>query len=336
MAKHKKLRWINRLIGLALAVFAVWALWHFPWADTGRAIEHASVWPLLLAIVVNLAGLVARGWAWSLLLKPAAPHRLKIALEATLLGAAVASVSIAVAGEGSRVRFIARRDDVPPKLALAAIVWSRVIEGVALVGVLVVVPPLLHIPGQVRWLSLGAAVVVLIGAALLALRRRFSLSRHLPRFTRKAVETMKRIPLGGRRLTGPLLLSFAHWITQWATYHLAFVATGVSVPIAASFAAVVVANLAWVFRFTPGNIGVMQGSIALAMLPFGVPSGTAVVAGVLLQALQVIPTTALAATLIGVRGLGKLVREEEEAEQELDRDDDASGVSQDVGRGGGG
>ncbi len=315
--KHPILHWLNRAVGFGLAVFAVYAIWHFPWVQTRHALADASVWPLLLAIVVNLVGLIARGWAWHLLLQPAARHRLVIALEASVIGSALASVSIAVAGEGARARFVHRRDDVPMGLAVASIVWSRVIEGVALVLLLVAVPPFLHLPPATRWLQIGAIVAAGVAAIALALRRRFDLLAHAPGFARPALETMRRIPLGGRRLVGPLLFSLVHWATQWATYHLAFVAIGARPPIAASFAAVVIANLAWVFRFTPGNVGVMQGSIALAVLPFGIPGTTAIVAGVLLQSLQVIPTLLLAATLTGARGFRRMLAEEEIAEEQI-------------------
>lgn len=310
------LHWLNRLVGLGLAVFAVYAAWHFPWVETRAALRQATYWPLAIAIATNLLGLVARSWAWHLLLKPAAPNRLKIALEASLIGNALANVSIAVAGEGSRAKFIHRRDDVPMGLAVAAIVWSRVLEGVALLLLLLVVPVFLHLPSQLRWIHVGAAVVAAITAIVIALRRHFSLSRYLPGFLRTPLETMKKIPLGGRRLLGPLAFSLAHWITQVATYQLTFLALGVRLSMGAAFVAVVVVNLAWAFRFTPGNVGVMQGSIALSLLPFGVATTTSVLAGILIQALQVLPVIALAAFFTGIRGLGRLASEEEREERE--------------------
>ncbi len=306
------LHWLNRLVGVALAVFAVWAAWRFPWGETRAALEQATYWPLAIAVITNLLGLVARSWAWHLLLKPAAPNRLKIALEASLIGNALASVSIAVAGEGSRAKFISRRDDVPMGLAVAAIVWSRVLEGVALVLLLLLAPPFLHLPPQLRWIHLAGVIVALVALIVLALRQRFSLSRYAPGFLRAPVETMKKIPFGGPRLVGPLVFSLMHWITQVATYQLTFLALGVRLPLAGAFVAVVVANLAWAFRFTPGNVGVMQGSIALALLPFGIATTSSVLAGILLQALQVIPVIALAAFFAGIRGLGRLKSEEEE------------------------
>lgn len=311
MKRKRWLRWIARGIGVAIAAFAVHSAFSFPWTETVRALEGTSVAILALAILANLVAIAARGWSWHLLLKPAAPNRLRIAQEATLIGAAIGNVSVAVAGEGTRARFISRRDGVPAGLAVASIVWSRVVEAIALVAFLLVVPFFLHRTAQITWLQIGAVAAVLVWTGYLALRRRFSLSRFVPGFLHNLLEPMREIPVDRRRLLWPTALALVYWLTQWATYHLALRASGLAIPPGASFAAVVIANVAWVFRFTPGNVGVMQGSIALALLPFGVRAGPAVAAGLVLQALQVVPVVLFAAGLTGIRGLHHLVSIEE-------------------------
>lgn len=316
MTRKRALHWTLRIVGLAIVAFAVRAAATFPWREVGEALRAASPALIVLALVVNLVSLGARGWSWHLLLRPAAPNRFTIAQEATVVGAAVGSVSVSVAGEGTRARFISRRDGVPLSLALAAIVWSRVVESLGLVLVLVAVPFFLHPSAQIRWLQLGAGLVGLGWLLFLILRRRHGISGNLPGVLRAPLETMGRIPARGGRLLAPTLLALVNWFAQWATYHLAFEASGIPISISASFAAVVIANLAWVFRFTPGNVGVMQGSIALALLPFGVEPGRAVLGGLVLQAIQTIPILALAAALTGVRGLRALMRAERDEQVE--------------------
>jgi uncharacterized membrane protein YbhN (UPF0104 family) len=111
--------------------------------------------------------------------------------------------------------------------------------------------------------------------------------------------------LAGGALGWPLLLSVVNWLGQWLTYQLVFVASGLPVPPVASFLALVASNAGLLLRLTPGNVGVMQGAIALVLLPFGIPADRAVVAGLVLQAVQVLPVLALALLLTGGHGLGR-------------------------------
>ena len=102
--------WPAGLIGVALALkfFA-----GFPWRVTVAALFAADPWLLAVALVVNLSSLVAKGWAWHLILKPVAPHTWRAAQEANLVGSAVNDLSVAVAGEVARVHLIAREAGVP-------------------------------------------------------------------------------------------------------------------------------------------------------------------------------------------------------------------------------
>jgi uncharacterized membrane protein YbhN (UPF0104 family) len=66
------------------------------------------------------------------------------------------------------------------------------------------------------------------------------------------------------------------------------------------------ANVAGILRLTPGNIGVMQGSIILGMGVFEIPAANALAAGLALQAVQVIPILAIGIAIAGVRGFRRL------------------------------
>src|SRR5205823_14938551 len=65
---------------------------------------------------------------------------------------------------------------------------------------------------------------------------------------------------------------------QWATYHLVLRATHVPVSLAASFTALIAANLSGLLRPTPANVGVTQAALVVGLLPFGVAPEQAVAA----------------------------------------------------------
>ncbi len=114
-------------------------------------------------------------------------------------------------------------------------------------------------------------------------------------------------------LAGAVGLGAFNWFAQWFTYHWSILATHTPTTPAVSLSALVMANLAGILRITPGNIGVMQGSIVLGMHAFKIPAANALAAGLVLQAVQVIPVLAIGIGLMGTRGFRKLARRGAEA-----------------------
>src|SRR5206468_7673550 len=98
--------WIT-LILVAIAVgFAIHFGLTFPWTQTLDALSDAD-WMLLAAAgVFNILSLMAKGGAWHLLLRRLTPVRAITTQVATLLGAAVNSISISVSGEAARAQAV--------------------------------------------------------------------------------------------------------------------------------------------------------------------------------------------------------------------------------------
>lgn len=298
----RPVRWVFGVLAAVSAVLAVRFALRFPWAGTLDAIADADWWLLAAASVANLASLAAKGWAWHLLLSPAARLRWRTAQAATFVGAAVNSVSVSVSGEAARIQLAANRDGVPVGAAIWSLVWSRVVEAVALVLFLAVALALIPTDGWLRtleqasWATLGLLVLLTVVGAwprLVGL---------LPAGWRPQLHG----PTGDlepSRLVAPLVLALVNWVMQWVTYHWAIAATHVSTSAAVSLVALVAANVGGVFRVTPGNVGVLQASLVLGMLAFGIAEDQALAAGLALQAVQVLPVLAIGVALVGAQGL---------------------------------
>src|SRR5207245_9990127 len=89
-------RWLWWLGGLVGAGLALKSIVRFPWRVTFAALLAADAGLLAVALVVNLSSLAAKGWAWHLILKRAAPHSWRAAQEANLGGPAMYYLSFAV------------------------------------------------------------------------------------------------------------------------------------------------------------------------------------------------------------------------------------------------
>lgn len=257
-----------------------------------------SDWILLVgAGAVSILSLMAKGSAWHLLLRRLTPIRAGTAQVATLLGAAVNSISVSVSGEAARAQTAKSRDGVPFGLAAASLVASRVLEALGLVVFLaaaLIILPMWPGARSIGFILVAVAATVIVGYHLLP-RRRWH-----PALVRMTAT-------GPWGLAAPLILATLSWVVQWLTYHWSFVATGAAVTPAVSLAALVMANIAGILRLTPGNIGVLQGSLVLGMQAFEMPPANALAAGLALQAVQVIPVLLIGLAIMGRQGLKQLV-----------------------------
>ena len=271
----------------------------------GASLQQADVTVLAWAAIISLLALAAKGWAWHLLLRPVAPHRWWSAQEANLVGCAVNYISVAVMGEAARVRLLATRDAVPVAAGGASVGWARATEAIGLALFILAGGSVLQLPALLRGIDVVAALALVALVAMIWFRGWNRLPGWVPGSVRRAGEVFGQIG-SWRRFPAPVALAFANWLGQWATYHLTLVATGIPVSAAASFTAMLASNIGGLLRLTPANVGITQAAIAVALLPFGVKPAAAIAAGVILQALQVLPVLTLALGLVGWKGLGQL------------------------------
>jgi uncharacterized membrane protein YbhN (UPF0104 family) len=204
------------------------------------------------------------------------------------------------------------RDGVPIGAGISSVVWTRVTETIALAIFLVMAPSLLRLPHWLRGLQVGAGLGLVI-VMLITWHRGWSwILNQLPASLQRRAAVLAEMGSGGR-LFWPTVLGLVNWGSQWATYHLVLVAAHIPVTPAASFTALVAANLGGVVRITPAGLGVTQAAMVVALLQFGVLAERSVAAGLALQALQVLPVIFFGAVLTGWR-LTETARRAEETE----------------------
>jgi uncharacterized membrane protein YbhN (UPF0104 family) len=290
-------RWWIWLLALVVLGAGLRYAVRFPWLDTWATLTDAD-WALLAAAGgLNLLSLAFKAWAWQRLLQPLAPVRFRTAQAATFAGAAINSVGIAMSGEAARVTLLGTWDGVAAGPATRSVAASRIVEAAALGIFLLAV-----LGGMVteHWWRLLGAGCVLVGGAL-------ALLRWVPWL--RPSDAGERWTAG--RLAAPVVLNVASWGLQWGAYHWTIVAAGVAVTPTLSVLALVLSNVGGVLRLTPGNVGVLQGAVVLALAPLGVPAARGVAAGLALQAVQVLPVLAIGIALVGRHGVRELMRRQE-------------------------
>jgi uncharacterized membrane protein YbhN (UPF0104 family) len=294
--------WITALLLVVCAALAMRFGLTFPWARTLHALADADWLRLTAAAAANIVSIAAKGTAWYLMLRRLGPSRHATAQAATFVGAAVNSLSVSVSGEAARAHLVSAKDQISFGAAVASLVTTRIVEALGLVvflGVaLVVLPPW-------PWARLvGLSLCVLVVGLVIGYRVAPWDSLRAAAVGRRYEPFVLMVGASGRSgVIAAVCLTSVSWLAQWFAYHWAIEATGVPVTSVASLATLIAVNFAAIPRLTPGNIGVLQGSVILVMREFRISAANALAAGLALQAIQVLPILAIGIVIVGARGL---------------------------------
>jgi uncharacterized membrane protein YbhN (UPF0104 family) len=298
----------RRLAGTVLGVFgaacAIRFGWTFPWSQTLDLLAHCN-WRLLSAAgLINLLSLATKAGVWYVLLRRGTPVRLATAEAATFVGAAVTSMSVSISGDVLRAQLAADRDAVPFRSAAAGLVLSRVVEAVALIGVAALGSLMLPFSSSGR--AVGGLLLIFLSGLVIWWSRAPDHWFEAPLGAGWRADLSGLASYSRAGLAPAIGIAMLSWVGQWLTYYWSIRATHVSLSPAAALAALLSANLAGIFRLTPGNIGVMQGSLLVALGAFGVRPGEALAGGLALQGIQVLPVLAIATVLAGASRVRKI------------------------------
>ena len=298
----KALRWI---FSIAMLVAVVLYGRTIDWTAAWSAIRSAS-WPILLvATLANFITLGAKAVTWWIFLRAVGVPSLSLAVKATVAGAGLNNILVANSGEAARVVFVTRASGAPSAAVLAALALERLFDLIGYIVLMASAAYFLPMPHEVaRWRF--AAVGVLLGMIALfgvLLRRSPGIvaatvypstlvgrvRTYLDRFmvSVRSILTLQRICLA-------MLLSLVNWAAQIATYHLVAVAAHFPISIVGSVTTLIAANVGFLVRATPGNVGVFQVVYGVTAEALGLDKASAVAVALLLQLIQNLPVTLLA------------------------------------------
>ncbi|HZO18219.1 MAG TPA: lysylphosphatidylglycerol synthase transmembrane domain-containing protein [Gemmatimonadaceae bacterium] len=299
--RARVLRWLLAIITIGLLVrLGARVAWSDVWATAVRA---SPAW-LLVAALVNLATPAVRGIRWWVFLRAVGSPSVPLAVHAAYVGSGLNNLLPASGGDPARALLVARRSSIPSATALATLTVDRLVEIATYLVLLLAAPLVLSVPPPLRHaqtvsgLILGALMIAAFLATRMA-RDRSPLASGRGRigsFMARFVTGVAELPTA-RRVVPAMLLSLVAWGLQGATYHLTAVATGLPVSFGASVVAMLAVNLSFLFPLTPGNVGVFQVVYAVTLGAYGISSDAAVATALLLQAVQILPMTALALVL---------------------------------------
>jgi uncharacterized membrane protein YbhN (UPF0104 family) len=298
--------------GLALLVLLRWRESNLE--SFGAALVHVRWGWAFAAIAFNLLSAVAGSLAWETVIKQAmpSPHpRHRDVLSAFSVGLLGNIVLPARAGEVARIAVLARR------LGGGTGVWARLVGSVVGYRLLDLVPSLALIAYVLvsapipHWALQSLALVAAFGLLLLAVG--FASAR---RHDRPLVEasasfrrlgTMVREGLGILRAPLPAATATLYQSVAWLSQLFAVFATlrafGLELPLSAAALVLALVNLAILFPLWPGNVGLLQATVAVPLAAYAVDYGHGIAFGVGIQAIEVSVGVSLGLCFLAREGL---------------------------------
>jgi uncharacterized membrane protein YbhN (UPF0104 family) len=280
----------------------------------GSALAHVRWSWTLAAIAFNLVSAIAGSLAWDTVVKQAmpSPHpRYRHVLSAFSIGLLGNVVLPGRAGEVARIAVLARRlrgRTGSWATLLGTVVAYRLLDvlpSLALIVYVLVSAPIPH------WAFRSLVLIAALGVALLAVgfasarRHERPLFEARGRFRRLA--TMAREGLGILRAPLPAATATVYQSVAWLSQLLAVFATlrafGLALPLSAAALVLALVNLAILFPLWPGNVGLLQATVALPLAAYAVDYGGGIAFGVGMQAIEVSVGVSLGLFFLAREGL---------------------------------
>ena len=277
---------VVRLGGRALALAALGGLFIVALyrMDLGRALAQLAAvrtgW-LALALLCYVAILPLWGVQWHLLAPrdPVRCVREMIGVVATT--SSVLNTTPMLVGEATGVALLVTRTRLARSAALSVLAMDQLLVGIAKLAVIATAAVLAPLPDWMTRtvLALLAALSVLAATLLLASWRHADVASALSRVApariagavgafATALEPLREPARGLPALALALLKKAAEVAAIVCVQH----AFGVSLPIGAAVVVLAALNLATLLPVVPGNVGVFEAAVVLALTRFGVPA----------------------------------------------------------------
>ena len=350
IARNPWARGLLVLLLLGSAILAIW--WRGPeWGTVFDAFEFVAWRWVVVAVLLNLLSVLVRSVSWRLTVGQALPDpqpsfgHLFSAFGIGLLGNAVLP---ARAGELARVAVLRRHlpDHGPGTSAtlLGTVFAHRLFDlpAVALLVVYVLLTAKIPHWAVTSLIVFGLVGVVLLSVAALSVRRAGGAAHALD----SSVSSIRRLLVMARQglavLRAPVAASAAAlfqlmgWVLQLFAVYAVMEAFDLDVPLPAAGLVLLLMNVATVFPFWPGNVGLLQAAVALPLAQYGVPYGTGFAYALVLQAVEMSVGVGVGLVFLAREGLSlaslQTMEEDEESEEDaivrdLDPEVDREGAS---------
>jgi uncharacterized membrane protein YbhN (UPF0104 family) len=312
--------------GLVASVLVIW--WRGPdWGTVYDAFATVSWRWVIAGVFLNLLSVLSRSLSWRLTINQALPEphpRVGQVFSAFGIGLLGNAVLPARAGELARVAVLRRH--VPHGKGTSATLVGTVFAHrlLDLFPVAFLVAWVLLTAKIPNWAVTSLIIFGLIGIVLLVVGLLSARSgegrmhdgmgsvRDLVVMARQGLAVLRRpVPA-----IGAGLLQCVGWLMQLFAVWAVMEAFSLDLPLPAAGLVLVLMNVATIFPFWPGNVGLLQAAVALPLVQYGVPYTTGFAFGLVLQAVEMSVGVGVGLIFLAREGLSLASLKTMEEEQE--------------------
>jgi len=295
-ARRKIPRWLLMVATYAVSIASlVWALLGYDFSQIQAAILSVKWGWVLVAVVLELAVYVVQGWRWRMLLSPVEGMSLGETVQAIYIGLFASNVLPLRPGEIIRGYLLAKWGEIPLSLTLTSMVIERVLDGIWLVAAFWIAASQMNMPPALVDFAqvLAFGVVVLAALFLYILFRKHHAHSFLSsqRWGREFLHVLDQIhQLGNwRTLTATFGITCLYWIMQILPVWALFRSYDMDLSFGPAAVVLVVKSIGTVIPSAPGNLGVLQSVVKMALTLFVVELNVAVELSWMVWAVMTLP-----------------------------------------------
>ncbi|MEO8594777.1 MAG: lysylphosphatidylglycerol synthase transmembrane domain-containing protein [Candidatus Solibacter sp.] len=308
--------WLPQVLGYAVSAGCLlWVLHGYPINElipTLRALDYRWVW---LAVAADLAVYVIHGWRWATLLAPVAKVSFWRTVQSIYIGLFANELLPLRPGEVIRCYLLAHWSDMRLSLTFASAAVERIIDGVWLLAAFFVTATFVRgIPGDILILVQALAVLLLLGVGLLVWVVMHKQHAHAVLKESRWSATLRHIVEGLHLMGSPrtfgltAAISLLYLAMQAFSVYALMRAYGLDLSFWVAGGVLTLVRLSTVVPNAPGNLGLINLAVVMALGLFEVERNDAKTFSIILFVALTLPLLiggALATALTGLN-IGEL------------------------------
>lgn len=297
----------TKFIGFAVTVaFLGLILWKMNPAEFAEAIRSANYSYVVPAAVCTLLSYVLRTARWREILAPTKRVSVRRLFPVLMIGFMANNVLPARLGELVRAYALGEKEQVSKSLSFATIMLERLVDGLTLLGFLLVLSRLIRMTSdEVRLTIVSAVVFAAATAFVVLLLVREDVARKLIDFALRPLPRRLALSISDKAgyfilglhalrskatVLALFVLSIVIWSVEAASYFLVLKGFGVGTDflgtLQPALLMLVVVNLGIMIPSAPGYVGIFEFGAILALGTFGIPTGQATAIGLVSHGIQ--------------------------------------------------
>jgi uncharacterized protein (TIRG00374 family) len=277
------------------AASLVWALRGYDFSQIRVAILSVQWAWVFLAVVLELAVYLLHAWRWRTLLSPVERPGFWETAQAIYIGLFASGVLPLKPGEIIRAYLLAKWGEIPFSLTLTSMVIERVLDGIWLVAAFGIAASFASMPQALidfaQALAVGVAAVAAVFLYVLFRKQHAHTFLSGRRWGQKFVHVLDQIHQLGdwHSVARAFGITCLFWIMQILPVWALFRSYEMDLSIWAASVVLIIRSVGTVIPSAPGNLGVFQSVVVLALAIFNVEHNVALEWSVLTWAALTLP-----------------------------------------------